>query len=229
MENILIEMIDVKKFLEIANIFEKRINIENDEEIIENLKDEWFGNYWDILYEAISSLDNKSVKTFNTKEGDIINDFISKLNGPPFRQHEFNKIVNKAFDDYYKKIENCKDKDYDPKIDFYAPKIDFFIKNNGERGFEIQEEKYPDYLNDILNNITAKDVKEASELYQNYYENNTMKNLEDILKEMEQDCENDIYVTKDDCDYEELLNWYKAQINEEDLENDLDDYDDSEE
>lgn len=174
MENILIEMIDVKKFLEISNIFKKRINIENDEEVIENLKDEWFGDYWDMLCETISSLDKKSAKTFNTKEGDILKDFINKLDSLPFRQHEFNKIVNKAYEDYYKKIENCKDKDYDPKIDFYAPKIDFFIKNNGERGFEIQEENYPIFLESILNEI-------------------------------------------DDCDYEE------------DLENDLDDYDDSEE
>ena len=45
-------------------IFKKRINIENDEEVIENLKDEWFGDYWDMLCETISSLDKKSAKTF---------------------------------------------------------------------------------------------------------------------------------------------------------------------
>lgn len=163
MENIIaVEIMDINALMEITKIYKNQIDKETDPEKIEDLKDEWFGEYWELFYNAINTLDVRTAYatsasiTFSMDSdsklesryriGDVIKDFLGQLDGPPFRKHEMEKITKKVMEEFLQEHQDDLDSG---EFAFAPPTIAFYVDKNGKRGHEVRKSSLKDLYNDI--------------------------------------------------------------------------------
>ena len=165
MENIIaVEIMDINALKEITKIYKNQIDKETDPEKIEDLKDEWFSEYWELFYNTIDTLDIKTAYASSSsinfslgsdldsklenryRIGDVVKDFLGQLNGPPFRKHEMEKITKKVMDEFFQEHQNDIDSG---EFAFAPPAIAFYVDKTGKRGYELRKTNLKDLYNDI--------------------------------------------------------------------------------
>jgi len=183
MENIIaVEIMDINALKEITRIYKNQIDKETDPEKIEDLKDEWFGEYWDLFYNTINTLDIKTAYassssiTFSMDSdsnsenryriGDVVKDFLGQLDEPPFRKHEMEKITKKVMDELFQEHQDDIDSG---EFAFAPPAIAFYVDKTGKRGYELRKTNLKDLYNDIpgledaINNLKELFSKEEDD------------------------------------------------------------------